>query len=236
MENINTKYPRTYHLPWSPGTTSDDRKLSGDWFENYKGKEIVITEKLDGENVAINKYDCYARSHGAPTRSPWSLNIWGKDGVYSKVYDKLGEFEWIYGENLYGQHSIVYDRLPEYYHIFAARDDSKYIWYSWDDVVLMGETLNLPTVPLLWRGVIESEDQLRKLVDNFVNQPSVYGNTREGIVLRVSGEFPIDTFSQNVCKWVRPNHVQTDEHWTRNWKKAELMSYKAEEDGNNSVQ
>ena len=32
MEDINTKYPRTYHLPWSPGATSDDKKLSPDWF------------------------------------------------------------------------------------------------------------------------------------------------------------------------------------------------------------
>ena len=169
-------------------------------------------------------------------KKPLEFEHLGKDGVYSKIYDKLGEYEWIYGENLYGQHSIVYDKLPEYYHIFAARDDNKYVWYSWDDVVLMAETLNLPTVPLLWRGVIESEEQLRKLVDFFVSQKSAYGDTREGVVLRAAGEFPIDTFSQNVCKWVRPNHVQTDEHWTRNWKKAEIMSYQKTEDGDNSVQ
>ena len=45
------KYPRTYHLPYSPGATNDDKKLSGNWFENYKGREIVITAKLDGERV-----------------------------------------------------------------------------------------------------------------------------------------------------------------------------------------
>ena len=33
-------------------------------------------------------------------------------------------------------------------------------------------------------------------------------------------------FPYYVCKWVRPNHVQTNEHWTRNWKKAELMKIK----------
>lgn len=26
MEQINTKYPRTYHLPWSPGATKDDKR------------------------------------------------------------------------------------------------------------------------------------------------------------------------------------------------------------------
>ena len=69
------KYPRTYHLPYSPGATKDDKKLQDGWFMNYKDKEIVITEKMDGENIHMTKKDCYARSDGAPTRSDWSLNI-----------------------------------------------------------------------------------------------------------------------------------------------------------------
>ena len=34
------KYPRTYHLPYSPGATKDDKKLQTVWFDYYKGKEI----------------------------------------------------------------------------------------------------------------------------------------------------------------------------------------------------
>ena len=33
------KYPRTYHLPFSPGATKDDKKLQPGWFEYYRGKE-----------------------------------------------------------------------------------------------------------------------------------------------------------------------------------------------------
>ena len=217
------KYPRTYHLPWSPGATKDDKKLQCDWFENYRGKKIVITEKLDGENISLSHYDCFARSHGAPTRSPWSKNIWEVDGVFNRVASKIGENEWIYGENLYGEHSIHYSKLTDYFHIFAVRDDEKYVWYSWDDVETMANILGLPTVPVLWIGTIETEGQLHKLVDALVTCPSIYGDTREGVVIRVYDEFPVDEFSKNVCKWVRPNHVQTDEHWTKNWKKAELI-------------
>ena len=36
------KYPRTYHLPYSPGATKDDKKLQDGWFSNYVGEEIVI--------------------------------------------------------------------------------------------------------------------------------------------------------------------------------------------------
>ena len=87
IEDINTKYPRTYHLPWSPGATSDDKKLSPDWFsaDGWAGKEIVITEKLDGENTAFQNGDVFSRSHSVPTRSPWSRNLWDgefKNGVY----------------------------------------------------------------------------------------------------------------------------------------------------------
>ena len=223
MEYINTKYPRTYHLPWSPGTTNDDKKLSGNWFEYYKGKPIIVTEKLDGENICLSHQDCFARSHGAPTRSPWSKNIWEVGGVWQNCYKLIGENELVYGENLYGEHSIHYDRLTDYFHIFAIRNDETYVWYSWDDVETMANILNLPTVPVLWKGVVYSEDQLQKLVDNFTSEHSEYGDTREGIVIRLACEFPIDEFSNYVCKWVRPNHVQTDEHWTKNWKKAELI-------------
>jgi ATP-dependent RNA circularization protein (DNA/RNA ligase family) len=232
MEPINTKYPRTYHLPWSPGTTSDDRKLSGDWFKYYKGKEIVITEKLDGENNMVNHYDVFARSHGAPTRSAWTRNMWSGDGIWSQVYQKIADCEEVYGENLFGEHSIHYDKLPSYYHIFAVRNDEKYVFYSWDDVVTYAEILGLPTVPVLWRGVIESEEQLAQLVDKFVHEPSVYGPQREGVVIRIADEFPIDEFSHYVCKWVRPGHVQTGEHWTKNWKRAKLIWEYKEEDGN----
>lgn len=217
------KYPRTYHLPFSPGATKDDKRLSGDWFSHYKGKAVVITEKMDGENTCMTKYDVFARSHGAPTRSPWSINLWGQDGLYWKVKDLIGENEEVFGENLYGEHSIHYDKLTSYFYMFAVlRNDDSPVWYAWDDVVLMSEVLQVPTVPVLWRGVFNDEIELEAKVNELMLEPSTFGKTKEGIVMRVADEFPLAGFSDNVCKWVRPNHVQTDEHWTHNWRKAEL--------------
>ena len=215
------KYPRTYHLPYSPGATKDDKKLAGDWFKYYNGKNIVITSKLDGENTAMTVNDIYARSHGAPTRSPWTRNLWDpSDGLYWKIKGLIGPNEIVYGENLYGEHSIHYDKLTAYWHMFAANDGIN--WYSWNDVEMLASLLDVPTVPVLYRGTIASERELRALVDYFTAQPSAYGETREGVVIRVADEFPVDEFSHYVCKWVRPNHVTTNEHWTKNWKKAEL--------------
>lgn len=215
------KYPRTYHLPYSPGATKDDKKLQDGWFKNYITQEIVITEKLDGENIHMTQKDCYARSDGAPTRSPWSRNIWDPfDGLYWNIKSLIGPNEILFGENLYGEHSIHYDKLDNYFHLFAINNGIN--WYSWDDVKSFANIIEVPYVPELWRGRIYKEEELRKIVEDLVKQPSIYGKHREGVVIRITDSFKIEDFSKYVCKWVRPNHVQTDEHWTKNWKKAEL--------------
>lgn len=217
------KYPRTYHLPYSPGATKDDKKLQDDWFKYYRGQEIVMTEKLDGENVHMTQQDCYARSDGAPTRSPWSRNIWDpQEGLYWKIKSLIGPNETIFGENLYGEHSIHYNKLDNYFHLFAANDG--FNWYSWDNVKGFAQIMDIPHVPELWRGVVYNEKQLEELVNRFVKEPSIYGDTREGVVVRLVSSFPLDEFRNCVCKWVRPNHVQTDEHWTKNWVKSKLIN------------
>lgn len=54
------KYPRTYHLTWSPGTTSDDKILTTT--SQFDGKEVIVTEKMDGENCTIGSDYTHARS------------------------------------------------------------------------------------------------------------------------------------------------------------------------------
>lgn len=64
------KYPRTYHLPFSKGTTNDD-KISNDIENICKGSNI-FTEKLDGENIMIAKDGVFSRSRSGPTDNPWN--------------------------------------------------------------------------------------------------------------------------------------------------------------------
>lgn len=42
------KYPRTMHLPYSYGRSSDDRVLNT--VDHFAGREVVVTMKMDGEN------------------------------------------------------------------------------------------------------------------------------------------------------------------------------------------
>ena len=210
-----SKYNRTYHLPFSPGSTNDDRISSS--VASLLGIDVVITEKLDGENCGMERGGVYARSHAAYTESPWSREV---RQIHSLIKNSIDEGVFIFGENMEGIHSIEYTNLTSYFYIFGVRDNN--IWVPWETVEEYSFLLDLPTVPVLFKGVINTEKELKQIVEDLVSQPSALGGQREGIVIRNAGMFHNDDFSQNVMKWVRKGHVQTDEHWTRNWKKARL--------------
>jgi hypothetical protein len=210
-----SKYNRTYHLPWSPGTTSDDRISKS--VDTLLGIDIVITEKLDGENCGMINGGVYARSHATYTESPWSREV---REIHKKIGKHINNNVYIFGENMEGIHSIQYSNLKSYYYIFGVRDNN--IWIPWEQVEEYAYLLDIPTVPVLFKGVVNTKEELQKIVEDLVKQPSELGGEREGIVVRNASLFHNDDFSQSVMKWVRRGHVQTDEHWTRNWKKAKI--------------
>lgn len=210
-----SKYPRTYHLPYSPGTTSDDRIAKS--IDSILNIDIIITEKLDGSNTAITKEGVYGRSHAELTKNPWDVKSWD---LWNIIKNDLSEDVFLFGEGMYGIHSIEYSNLDSYFYIFGVRDNN--IWIPWDSVEEYSYILDIPTVPVLYKGIVSNEKELRDIVDDLVSKPSILGGLREGIVVRNSDMFHNDDFSLNVFKWVRKGHVQTDEHWTRNWKKAKL--------------
>jgi len=211
-----SKYNRTYHLPWSPGTTSDDR-ISDD-VDALLGTEIVITEKLDGENCGMTDEGVYARSHATFTTSAWSREV--RQLHKMKVENMLGEGVFLFGENMEGIHSIEYTNLESYFYIFGVRDNE--IWIPWEQVEEYSYLLDIPTVPVLFKGVVNSAKELQHIVEDLVSKPSELGGKREGIVVRTTGMFHNDDFADNVMKWVRKDHVSTDVHWTRNWEKANI--------------
>lgn len=213
------KYPRTMHLPWSPGTTSDDRIARS--VDHMVGEAIVITEKLDGENCAMTRHGVYARSHAAFTTSPWSQAC---RQLHQLLRHSIDEGMYLFGENMEGIHSIEYPKLDHYFHLFGVRHDQT--WLTWDEVEDIAYLLDVPTVPVLFRGSVSSTNELRELVDTLVGGPSEYGPKIEGIVVRKTWAFTDQEFGDNVYKWVRKGHVQTDEHWTRNWQRAQLLRFR----------
>lgn len=210
-----SKYPRTSHLFFSPGSTNDDR--IADSAESLIGIDIVITEKLDGSNSSIVNKGVYARSHVDFSKNPWDREVCN---IWQRIKSDLSEDVFLFGENMEGIHSIEYTNLESYFYIFGVRDNN--IWISWDEVEEYAYLLDLPTVPVLFKGIVNSEKELQKLTESLVSQPSKLGGPIEGVVVRNAEMFHNDDFSSNVMKWVRAGHVQTNDHWTRNWKKAKI--------------
>lgn len=196
------KYNRTYHLPWSPGATSDDKIIHS--VEHFIGHDVIVTEKMDGENTTIySDGTCHARSLDSgfhPSRT-WIYQLAGQIGYQIPT-------NWrICGENLFAEHSIHYTNLSTYFMVFGIYDENN-ICLNWDDTKEYCQMLDLQTVPELYRGQWDEE-----LIKKCYKQIGNYG-IQEGYVVRKTQAFSYDDFNLNVAKWVRSNHVQTDEHWS----------------------
>lgn len=222
------KYGRTYHYPFSPGTTNDDRINQNYWEDIQQIETLIHTEKLDGENNCLSSYGIFARSHAAPTTSQWTEQLRRQ---WQLIKNDLDDIE-LFGENLYAIHSIEYKRIESYFYVFAVRCLDK--WLSWEEVKFYAAMFDFPTVPEIKTETVTgiSNPELEKQIIEWSQQPSIFGSvdtqtgedcTREGVVTRNIGEFPVQDFSRNVFKYVRKGHVKTNEHWTRNWKRAQLV-------------
>ena len=206
------KYPGTPYWHWSPaiGRDADIHAEPG----RFVGDTVVVTEKLDGGNTLLHAGEVYARSVSVPSDGKWMAMV-KKHHAW-----KVNEPDiYLYGEDIYGVHSIAYDPVAEQqtFHAFALRDgDGTFAAFA--DVEEYARQRQIPVVPVLFRGRFRSVSEIRVFIEQAHSEPSVLGGEREGVVLRLARRFPAAEFRDNVCKSVRLGHVQTDEHWTRNWR------------------
>ena len=103
------KYPRTPHLPWSRGLTIDDIRLPD--VDKFVGKEVVVTEKMDGENFTL--YPNYAHARSVSGRDHPS-RTWMKR-KHGEIKHLIPEGWRICGEYMFAEHSIAYSDLPDDY-------------------------------------------------------------------------------------------------------------------------
>jgi hypothetical protein len=214
---ISPKYNRTFHLPWSPGATNDDKIAAS--VDSLINTPIVITEKMDGSNTSLETGGCFARTHSGPPTHP---SFDALKSLHASLKYKIPEQIQLFGEWCYALHSISYEELPGYFLLFNVRDLKPQVrpfekciprWESWEEVELWAEEIGVSTVPVLFQGEVSSEAELKQLVESLMIQPSQCGGIREGVVVRIQDSFDDDMFSQCIMKCVRSNHVQTSEHW-----------------------
>lgn len=211
MLNKRYKYPKTYHLPWSEEIKSDDKAMKN--VDHFLDKQVIVTEKMDGENTTIYSDGSHARSKDSgyhPSRN-WIKRLQGAIGFL------IPEGYRICGENLYAEHSIEYNELQSYFMVFSVWKDETCL--SWDDTKVFIENINkqistyapefkLQLVPVLYEGIFD-EEEIKKLY----TKKSVCGGEQEGYVVRISESFEMKDFQKALSKFVRKGHVQTNEHW-----------------------
>lgn len=198
------KYGRTFHLPISPGATSDDKVMSS--LEGLMVEDLVVTEKMDGENTTIHAGGSHARS---PDSRYHPSRDWLK-AFAAGISPYLAADERIIGENLYARHSVAYDALPSYFLGFAwvIGDEVQ----SWDLTLARFSELGIQPVKQLYRGPYRTAlfEDLARALDR---------SRQEGFVVRIANSFTEGDMPLRLGKYVREGHVQSDIHWM----KAELI-------------
>jgi RNA ligase len=170
MEQIR-KYPRTRHLDGS-GLQADDDPATAPWSE-LAGRRLVVEEKLDGANCGVSfdargRLQLQSRGHylaGGPRERQFDLlKSWARRHS-GALWDLLRDRYVLYGEWLYGKHSIFYTDLPHYLLEFDMLDRESDQFLSTERRAgLLAEHRFIASVPVLHQGVVASHADLVRMI------------------------------------------------------------------------
>lgn len=198
------KYFKTYHLPFTRSSTSDDKILTPKQVQEYfyPMNEVFVSIKRDGECTTIGRGFSHARS--LDSKSHWSRNHIKE--LEAKLFKDIEPGWRICGENLLAVHSIRYDDLISFFEVFSVWNN-KNEKLSLDDTLEYCDFLGLPHVPIITRDKFSA-----------INFPKIENaidwDKEEGYVVANAASFHYDDAAKNIAKVVRAMHVQTeDKHW-----------------------
>lgn len=199
------KYPRTYHLPWSPGMNDDDRMMPN--VDVFNGKIVVVMEKLDGENTSLYNDGSHARS---VTSGPHSSRNWLR-AFHAQFMGDIPDTWRINVENMYAEHSIAYKDLTTYAYGFAIWNE-KNIRLTWKETLQWFELLGITPCPVIYWGTYDRK-KIEAAYAEYKAKKNAAGQEIEGYVIQIDEPFHYSQFKFNVGKYVRKGHVLTAKHW-----------------------
>lgn len=194
------KFPRIFHVPWSPGIQDDDRVIPS--MDSFKGQRVIVTEKMDGENTTLYTDHFHARS--VDGRSHFTQDR--AKAEHAKFAHDIPPSWRVNVENMFAAHSIRYEALPSVIMGFAIWNE-KNVRLSWAETLVWFELLGIPPVRVLYDGIYD-ETIIRGLYSEAEDW-----HKSEGYVIWLAKEFHFSEFHKSVAKYVRKGHVQTDKHW-----------------------
>jgi atypical dual specificity phosphatase len=224
------EYPRTRHLPWKPNASRDDLIASEKECRIiFESQYVCVEEKVDGANVGMtrgpegpiirNRNHILRKGYSAKTAAKLQFTpIWNWYYEHIHCFDALEQLAGpvsVFGEWLLALHSVAYDKLPAYFLAFDLYnyDEGKFL-----DPVEGKTILTLAgfcTVPELYRGAVQSYEQLEKLAYS----PSPFSTkvAREGVYVKVSdGEWITHRFKMVRHGFIAGEHFSTRGSITKN--------------------
>jgi hypothetical protein len=159
--------------------------------------ELVVTEKLDGGPLTFTRDAVYGRERdsGADPRDRPATALWAMTA--HRIPD-----QWrVCGESMWARRRIAYADLPGVFIVFGIWDETDTL-LGWDDTVDWARRLELPVVPVLYRGASLSAARAA-----WAAQRTPAGS--EGYVVRAAGRIAAAEFSHRLLAWVRADHGRT---------------------------
>jgi ATP-dependent RNA circularization protein (DNA/RNA ligase family) len=188
-----------------------DVKMEKDFF---KSTELIVEEKLDGSQSALGW------KHGKPYAQGRSGHIseFDKrvafDGFWSWIWQNCDKIEktkghLVYGEWMKPQHSIVYDKLPDFFMAFDVYDLKAKRFLDLNKKKEFLTMCGLERTFVIHVGPLNKED-VPKLVDNV---PSMYSSTQncEGCVIK---DYKRQLFLKYVSREFLEELFDDSGHWT----------------------
>ncbi len=215
MKDDFFKFPSTHHLATLDAVDiRGDKVLSESERNEFLLHELIIEEKIDGANLGISfdsEGNIRAQNRGTylhlPASGQWKkITNWLEPRI-DELFEHLSEHFILFGEWCYAQHSIFYDRLPDWFLGFDIYDKrfSRFLSSEHRDTLL--KKMRIAQVPVVACGYFTYPEILELLsTSKLSDQPA------EGLYLR----FDQGNWLGKRAKLVRPAFIESmEQHWSR---------------------
>ena len=215
MKDNFFKFPSTPHLAALADVDirGDKVLLESERYE-FLQHSLVVEEKVDGANLGISfdsEGNIRVQNRGAylhlPESGQWKkLDDWLTPRL-DMLFEYLSDHFILFGEWCYAQHSVFYDRLPDWFLGFDIYDKRVGRFLSSERRDALLGKMCIAQVPVVTRGHF-AYPEIQKFLSTskFSEQPA------EGIYLR----FDQGDWLAQRAKLVRPAFIQTmEQHWAR---------------------
>ena len=215
MKNDFFKFPSTPHLALLGDVeVRGDKVMTESERNDFLRHELVIEEKIDGANLGISfdaEGNICTQNRGAYLHLP-SAGQWKKLAEWlaprtDALFEQLTDRYILFGEWCYAQHSVVYDRLPDWFLGFDIYDKNAARFFSCTPRDKIFRTIGISQVPKVDRGQFTITG-----LDKLLSKSKLTDNAAEGLYLRFDqGDWLVQR-----AKLVRPAFIQSvAQHWSR---------------------